>query len=809
MTRTPDTGGSAATTAAGNVTAAAPAPRYALAWAALVHALCTLALGYPALAGKFLVNPYSDQYIAGYAFREFAREYWISHRAIPQWNPYLFGGMPFVDAMHGDTFYPTALLRILIGTDHGMTWGLIIHVFLAGLFCYVFLRSLGLSFFAAVVGGVAYQMGGNIAGLVSPGHDGKLFIAALLPLALYLVVRGVRDGRAWAWGPLALVVGLAVLSPHPQLLQYMLLVTGSFALFLSLGYGHDVALPRKNGMLRLAAALGAVAIGMVIGAIQFWPVKAYVAYSPRAGGKGWEHAISYSLPPEETFNFLLPQFSGILERYWGRNGIHFHSDYIGAAVLVLAGLAFGTWALRSHRRLVWFWAGAFVISLLWALGGSTPFYALVYAIVPGTKFFRAPSTMLFVVAFCTAVLAAFGAERIVRTQERRRYLLGWTVAAVCIGLLGALGAFTNLGVSIAGPERADLVLANDGALRVGALRTMVFILLTVGVAMVVATRRVSRDMGGILLILVVSLDCWSVVRRYWGFSEPASVIYASNAIVDTLTKEPGPFRVLSFQTARSDVVHDPLLNYDGLMIHGVASVLGYHGNELGAYDRLVGTEEGYRSVANPNFWRLMNMRYVLTNSPDNIGVKELKQVAGPVRDASGSELYLHEVPLETSYAWVTPAIVKADEATVMATVLDPRFDVRRVAVFDTSAAVQGAQLTTLPEPLDITARVISYAPGAVEIALDKPAPEGSALMVSENWYPGWRVLVDGKPGVIGKAAVSLIGVALPAGAKAVSLTFTNPAYEVGKKVTWGAVALSLLLFGFGLLVDRRRASPSV
>ncbi|MEP7384275.1 MAG: hypothetical protein ABI910_21540 [Gemmatimonadota bacterium] len=784
-------------------------PRFALAWAALVHALCTLALGFPALAGKFLVNPYSDQYIAGYAFREFAREHWLTYGAIPQWNPYLFGGMPFVDAMHGDTFYPTALLRILIGTDHGMTWGLIIHVFLAGWFSYVFLRSLGLSFFSSVLGGVAYQMGGNVAGLVSPGHDGKLFIAALLPLALYFVVRGVRDGRQWAWGPLAMVIGLAVLSPHPQLLQYMLLVTGSFALFLALGNGSELPLSRKTGFLRLGASLGAVAVGLAMGAIQFWPVKAYVPFSPRAGGKGWEHAISYSMPPEETFNFLLPQFSGILERYWGRNGIHFHSEYIGAAVLVLAGLAFGAWALRSHRRLVWFWLGAFVISLLWALGGSTPFYALVYAVVPGTKYFRAPSTMLFVVAFCTAVLAAFGTERIVRSENRRRYLVSWAIVAVLIGGLGALGAFTTLGVSIAGPERADLVLANDGALRVGALRVMVFILLTVGVALVVASRRISRDLGGILLLLVVALDCWSVERRYWGFSEPASVLYASNAIIDSLEQAPGPFRVLSFQTAPSDAVHDPLLNYDGLMIHGVSSVLGYHGNELGAYDRLVGTEEGYRQVANPNFWRLMNMRYVLTNSPNNIGVKELKLVAGPVRDASGSELYLHEVPVETSYAWVTPAIVKTDEATVMATVLDPRFDVRRVAVFDTSAAVQGVELSSLPEPLEIKAVVTHYAPGAVGIELDRPAPVGSALMISENWYPGWRASVDGKPGVIGKAAVSLMGVALPEGSRKIELTFTNPAYEVGKQVTWGAVALSLLLLGIGMIVDRRRPSPSV
>src|SRR6185503_6439228 len=98
------------------------------------------------------------------------------------------------------------------------------------------------------------------------------------------------------------------------------------------------------------------------------------------------------------------EFSGILERYWGRNGIHFHSEYLGASVLVIMGLALGTSGKR--RRLMWFWIGILIIATLWALGGFTPFYNLVYAVVPGTKYFRAPSTMLLVVAFAVAVLAA-------------------------------------------------------------------------------------------------------------------------------------------------------------------------------------------------------------------------------------------------------------------------------------------------------------------------------------------------------------------------------------------------------------------
>ncbi|MEO8577163.1 MAG: hypothetical protein ABI556_10705, partial [Gemmatimonadales bacterium] len=39
--------------------------------AALVYAVCVMSLGYPAIAGKFLAGPNSDQFVAGYAFREF------------------------------------------------------------------------------------------------------------------------------------------------------------------------------------------------------------------------------------------------------------------------------------------------------------------------------------------------------------------------------------------------------------------------------------------------------------------------------------------------------------------------------------------------------------------------------------------------------------------------------------------------------------------------------------------------------------------------------------------------------------------
>jgi len=123
------------------------APRFAGGWAALVFVLATLTLAYPALGGGFLVWVRSDQYIAGYAFREFAAASLKAGHGFPQWNPYLFGGLPFVAAMHGDVFYPTFLLRMILPTDQAMTWSFAIHLSLAGFFTYRFLRAWGVGFY--------------------------------------------------------------------------------------------------------------------------------------------------------------------------------------------------------------------------------------------------------------------------------------------------------------------------------------------------------------------------------------------------------------------------------------------------------------------------------------------------------------------------------------------------------------------------------------------------------------------------------------------------------------------------------------
>lgn len=795
-----------------------PEPRLATLWAAATYAVATIALAWPALVGRFLAGPHSDQYIAGYAFREFAAQSLRSGQGFPQWNPYLFGGMPYVAAMHGDIFYPTFLLRLVLPTDIAMTWGFIIHVFLAGFFTFLFLRAYGLSFIPSLVGGLAYLLSGPIAAYVSPGHDGKLFVSALLPLTLWMLTLAIRRGRATAWGLLALTVGLAVLSPHPQLLQYLLLTSGAFALFLAFGADESGAkLERPVALRRLGLALAAVVVGGLVGAVQYLPVMDYVAWSPRAGGKGWEHAVSYSMPLEETINFYLPQFSGILDRYWGRNGIHLHSEYLGAAVLVLAGAALGRLNDARGRAFRWFWVGVAVVALLWTLGGFTPFYRLVYAVIPGTKFFRAPSTFMYVLAFAVAVLAALGSDRILRRQVGTRYAIGWIVFGLAMLLLAASGALYNVALNVIagfgeGPfaERARLRLVEGrGDVTLGALRALLFTGAMAGLIIAHARGAFRATVVAWGLVALVAMDLWSVERRYWIFSPPAREVYASDPIISHLAQHAADGRVLVLaQTAEGLAPRDPYFGTDGegrgtgLMVHGIRSVSGYHGNALGRYEELIyaRTAEGPIS-ASPGFWRHANARYLYTNSP--IAGGQLKQLLGPVRNSAGSTAYLYELPGPHRAAWLVPSVVKAPDSTIAAAVIDPRFDPSRlVAVSDTSP-IDAASQVNPREPIAVDPVVRRPTADRIDAEWTTGAPAGSFLVVSENYYPGWRALVDGRPGRVIRANYNLMAVPLATGARRVALEFHDDAYHTGKHVTLAALALILGGTIVGVRADRK------
>ena len=61
----------------------------------------------------------TDMVPMGYMMRQVVADYWRATLSVPVWNPYILCGLPVVDAMHGDIFYPAALLYLFMPLAQG------------------------------------------------------------------------------------------------------------------------------------------------------------------------------------------------------------------------------------------------------------------------------------------------------------------------------------------------------------------------------------------------------------------------------------------------------------------------------------------------------------------------------------------------------------------------------------------------------------------------------------------------------------------------------------------------------------------
>src|SRR5205807_4612623 len=260
------------------------------------------------LAGQWLGAPLSDQNPAGDASRTWGVEWWHRLGHVPLWEPELFGGMPYIGAGHGDIFYPTSFLRLVLPVATVINLNFVLHYILAGLFTYLLLRRLSVSWTGSVVGGLAYELSGLIASYPSPGHDGKLFASAALPLACLALVMALRDKRWEGYAVLAGAVALSLLG-HFQIAYYLLIATGLFALYLTLEENPGEAATTRY--TRLALALGAVLLGFGLAAIQLLPFIEYIPFSPRSQGyHGFEGSTSYAIPWNHVLELFLKNFVG-------------------------------------------------------------------------------------------------------------------------------------------------------------------------------------------------------------------------------------------------------------------------------------------------------------------------------------------------------------------------------------------------------------------------------------------------------------------------------------------------------------------
>jgi hypothetical protein len=750
--------------------------------------------------GEMLLG--QDTIAAGIMFRKFFVEHMRALGRLPLWNPYLFGGVPTIEAGSGDILYPTSLLHFILPLTSALAWKLIIHVYLAGVFMYLAARALGTRRYVALFAGSAYLLSANLVSLVWGGQDGKMYVTALFPAALWLLITAI-DRRSWIrflW--LGAVAGLMVIA-HPQLAYYAYLALAAYALG-SLWSRRD-----EGGALlasRLAGGMLAVIVAIGVSAVVLLPMYRYLREdSPRAGpGRGLEYSSSWSLHAEEVVSLFVPEFSGTdaqSETYWGKNPFKHNSEYGGALVVVL-GLA-ALVGLKGDRRR-WGLGCMAGIALLYAVGSGTPFFRLVYTVVPGVKNFRAPSLATFVAIAALTLLAALLLERALAAADPRArrtsanaLLIGAGLALLigAVGLGGGSGFYEAWGSIFGRPvmERGAAFAANLPRLAGGALLVSLFCALA-WVAFYLWNKGTLRAWHvAVVLTGLTALDLLHVDSRFIQVVRYDEV-FPDDPGIEALRERlvPGE-RVLSVGVYREGF----------LATYGVPEVFGYHGNQLRWYNSLTrfDVRQAAENTGNNNelqqYWltflnsgalRALAARYVLL--PGQVELPGFRLLGSDQRVA----VYVNDAAAPG--AAVVPEVqVEPDSGRRIALLWSPTFDPAKTTIVEQPVLSVGQAGGTGTAVFDGN--------GDDTLAIRVHSSGPALLAISRTYHPSWKAELDGVAVPVLRANHALMAVPLARGGDhrlvmryrptivALAASISAATWALVLLATAGAVALGL------------------
>ena len=717
---------------------------------------------------------------------------------LPLWNPHIFLGHPLLGSGQSGLLYPfRVLFHLCFSPAVASTLLLALHLPLAGLGFYLWLRGRGFKSAASVLGAVSFMFNAQNATWFEMQHE--TLMTAWVGFELWLVDRAVeREGNSArrCWAALALLWAMQLLAGHLQYALYFSILIGLYGLFR--------AAPRR----RLAPFLGVVAMAALLSSPAWVPFLELLSLSQRnpleASVPLWSLLLTMICPdafgnPTRHFllnrspnNYVFPEFS----------------NFVGLIPLILA-LSTLTGARpsepekrdRGTERFCW----ALVLVGLMMASAQLP-YVWLTVLLPPLKLL-VPGRALLLIPPALGYLAAQGCQRLEQhgaSTRLRRCLALWvllTLGVWCVWAAYGLSLQDRLptwrtfstrqvwGDLGAGPgpsppaikipptdEDTAVVLEMFRAATIG--NPQCYFPFLLGLVLLVSAY-VSPRRGAIgFLVVASSLDLCYFLCRFNTTVDPASLPPPSASLTtlrQALKPSRGMFRVEGLQAMPANTG----------VPYGLTLVGGYES----LYPRRI-----YR-FAQLCQQEAVNMRFLAFKHFDSrlLEAVSLKfvLVAPPIQEAlpapwepfySGDALlYRNEKALPRA-RWVPLARFAKDPEEALAQLQDPALDLSRTVI------VEGAPATVADPDEGISAQVELRSETPHDLFIECQSAVPGYLVLADSYYPGWQCSVDGQNSRIYAANGCCRAVRLPAGSHQVRFHFAPRGFLV-----------ALVMAGLGLV----------
>ncbi|MFP4012818.1 MAG: hypothetical protein ACLFVQ_01920 [Chitinispirillaceae bacterium] len=784
--------------------------RWTLLCIALLFVLTVVQFAPFIFSDKMLVS--SDQ-IGGIDSKTYLINSIKTHSQFPTWFSSRLAGMPTVDAMFGDSMYPpSVVLRMIFSVYRLFGFKMILHVFLAGVFFFLMLRkSFGLSRLIAVAGAVFFMLAPQFLSHVQPGHDGKMYVIAWLPFIIWRLRSLMSSPTLRNASFLGFGIAMTILTSHLQMSYFML--WGVFLYWVTALVLAVRAKEEKKLLVYKSAYFWlAVVFGLGLSFVQLFPSYMYVreAFSVRGVDRGFAHATSWSLHWAEFFSLWVHEFGNSLQYYWGKNHFKLSADYAGMIPLLLSVLA-----VVSKPKSVWriFWASIAVLAILFALGDNTPLFGILYHLIPGVKKFRAPSMIMFWYTFSAVLLSVFFLKDLLADRfalndpkQKKKWTKGLLIAVgsiTVIALVFSSKSFvTGFAQSMMGSsQNASKFAPNFSRNFVPSLWLWWFFSSTALVMLIAVVNGFNKKVLFYTLLVICMVDMMRVNSQFVEVVSPWRHFHRNEPVLDQLKNEyeKEPFRLYTFPNvlARNQ-------NQEG--VYGLEGVGGFHDNELRSYRKFRGDQADRNYLEGMVETGADGKPYIsperIQNGSPFLYLADVRYVL--LRDQSGKLIKIKNNAAPGRLSYASDYVVMNEDKIVDALKKDSYGYRRTVALLEKPELPFSYTPDSSADIEQLEVKWETYTPNRRVAQVVMPAD--GFLRLSEVYYPGWKIKVNGSEVKYYRSDVTWMAVPLKAGKYLVEMEPHSLYLNNAAMVSLAFLLLMLGLWSFEVFSARRKKS---
>jgi hypothetical protein len=702
---------------------------------------------------------------------------------IPFWNPHNFSGNPQMANFQTAIFYPFNILYLMLPFNLSWTLLIILQPLLAAVFMYLFLKKgLGLKDIPSVLGGIAFGFSSYMTVWIEYGNIGATIL--WLPLTLLFTKSFFNNSSFRNFFGIVASLFLAILAGYIQGIFYTILIAFFYYLYL-------IAVQKQLKNFKLHSLfLLALFLPVLLSAFQILPTLKLFSDSTR-GNYSLLQIQKNLAPILYWITAFVPDFFGnpASRNYW-LDGTYIERVLYPSTLMMF----FGIFALTNKIKIVEkkFFAILALISLI--IATNLPLVKYFYLIPIPVISTTIPTREFSVFIFSVIILGSIGINHFLETKKINKLsLILYVVFIICIWGLVLLLIKLN----------PQLTINLKVSLRNLILPTLLF----TGIIFSVLIFKINKKIFIILITLILVSDLFFFFNKITPFS-PKELIYPKTLVMESIRKISGINRFWGYGTAYvpanfqsvdqtfSPEGNDPLhtARYGELLASSrdgkyPVAVPRPDANIASGY----GADDLKTNIYRQRILNLLGVKFILheqnlASAWNNADINTFPEKDFKlVKKIFPWQIYENKNALPRFFVTSNFKIAK-DKYQALSLIYDQNIDLKKTLILESNEKI-------IVDKNSIgTSNLILYTPNKVVIRTK--ASGNSLLFLSDNFYPEWKVNIDGKNSQILVADYAFRAVVIPKGNHTVEFYYQPAAFIYGLIISF--VGLSIL-FVYGII----------